>query len=108
MKKLYQYPFSCIIQLLLCKIGIACHNPFRDECTPDFECCSPLHKERYWLRISASKLPIKVKVSYKPTATVGTEGRTFIKNKNFMLFQQTNIFLQQKIIKVINMKKNTL
>ena len=45
MKKLYQYPFSCIIQLLLCKIGIACHNPFRDECTPDFECCSPLHKE---------------------------------------------------------------
>lgn len=40
MKKLYQYPFSCIIQLLLCKIRIACHNPFRDECTPDFECYS--------------------------------------------------------------------
>lgn len=65
MKKLYQYPFSCIIQLLLCKIGIACHNPFRDECTPDFECCSPLHKERYWPRISASKLPIKDKMKLR-------------------------------------------
>ncbi len=30
---------SNLIQKLLWKIGIAIHNPIRDECTPDFNCC---------------------------------------------------------------------
>jgi len=47
--KWYEYPVSCIVQNALCKIGIAVHNPFRDECTPDFGCCCKVGK--YWLRL---------------------------------------------------------
>lgn len=97
MKKLYQYPLSCIIQLLLCKIGIACHNPFRDECTPDFECCSPYNKKKYWLRISEAKLPLKIKVAYTPTAPSGTKGRTFIKTKTVYLFNKQIITITKKL-----------
>lgn len=98
MKKLYQYPLSCIIQILLCKIGIACHNPFRDECTMDFECCSPSKgKSKYWLRISANKLPFRIAVSYIPTKPVGETGRTFIKRKHYVFFNRT-IFKRDKKI----------
>lgn len=80
MKKWYKYPVSCIIQKALCKIGIAIHNPFRDECTPDFSCCNPdLPNKHYWLKISAKQLPFRKCISYKESAPKGTPGRTFIK-----------------------------
>lgn len=33
---------SCNIQLILWVIGINIHNPIRDECTPDFSCCTKI------------------------------------------------------------------
>lgn len=42
-------PLSCRVQGFLCKLGIAVHNPFRNECTKDFGCCTKTG--HYWLRI---------------------------------------------------------
>lgn len=69
--------FSARIQSLLQWFGIAIHNPWRDECCCDFECCNP--RNHCWLHISNKKLPIKRIVSYKETAPIGTPSRTFIK-----------------------------
>lgn len=42
-------PLSCRIQEFLRKLGIAVHNPFRNECTKDFSCCTKIG--HYWIRI---------------------------------------------------------
>ena len=47
-------PFSCRIQQFLGMLGIAIHNPFRNECTQDFGCCTNIGK--YWLRINAEQI----------------------------------------------------
>lgn len=33
------YRLTVWIQVALWKVGIPLHNPFSDECTPDFNCC---------------------------------------------------------------------
>ena len=35
-------------------LGIAIHNPFRNECTHDFGCCTNIGK--YWLRINQEQI----------------------------------------------------
>jgi len=35
----WQLDTSSRVQYVLWKVGIPIHNPFRDECTPDFACC---------------------------------------------------------------------
>ena len=47
-------PFSCRIQSFLGMLGIAIHNPFRNECTQDFGCCTNIGK--YWLRINEEQI----------------------------------------------------
>ena len=47
-------PFSCRIQDFLRMLGIAIHNPFRNECTQDFGCCTNIGK--YWLRINEEQI----------------------------------------------------
>ena len=47
-------PFSCRIQQFLGMFGIAIHNPFRNECTHDFGCCTNIGK--YWLRINSEQI----------------------------------------------------
>ena len=47
-------PFSCKIQSFLGMLGIAIHNPFRNECTQDFGCCTNIGK--YWLRINVEQI----------------------------------------------------
>ena len=47
-------PFSCKIQSFLGMLGIAIHNPFRNECTQDFGCCANIGK--YWLRINEEQI----------------------------------------------------
>ena len=47
-------PFSCKIQRFLGMFGIAIHNPFRNECTHDFGCCTNIGK--YWLRINQEQI----------------------------------------------------
>ena len=47
-------PFSCKIQDFLRIFGIAIHNPFRNECTQDFGCCTNIGK--YWLRINEEQI----------------------------------------------------
>lgn len=47
-------PFSCKIQYFLGMLGIAIHNPFRNECTHDFGCCTNIGK--YWLRINQEQI----------------------------------------------------
>lgn len=47
-------PFSCKIQRFLGIFGIAIHNPFRNECTHDFGCCTNIGK--YWLRINQEQI----------------------------------------------------
>lgn len=47
-------PFSCKIQDFLGMLGIAIHNPFRNECTQDFGCCNNIGK--YWLRINQEQI----------------------------------------------------
>jgi hypothetical protein len=47
-------PFSCRIQSFLGMLGIAIHNPFRNECTKDFSCCTNIGK--YWLRINEEQI----------------------------------------------------
>ena len=47
-------PFSCKIQRFLGMLGIAIHNPFRNECTHDFGCCTNIGK--YWLRINQEQI----------------------------------------------------
>ena len=47
-------PFSCKIQHFLGMLGIAIHNPFRNECTHDFGCCTNIGK--YWLRINQEQI----------------------------------------------------
>ena len=47
-------PFSCRIQDFLGMLGIAIHNPFRNECTQDFGCCTNIGK--YWLRINQDQI----------------------------------------------------
>ena len=47
-------PFSCRIQQFLGMLGIAIHNPFRNECTQDFGCCTNIGK--YWLRINEEQI----------------------------------------------------
>ena len=34
-----KYKIRLIFQYVLWKIGIAWHNNYEDECTPDFNCC---------------------------------------------------------------------
>jgi hypothetical protein len=87
LKQAKHKPFSCKIQGLLEFLGIACHNPFRDECCIDFDCCSPKKKNGNWLHISSKNLPLRRKVWYESTAPVGTPGRTFIKKSKWVLFK---------------------
>ena len=47
-------PFSCKIQRFFGMFGIAIHNPFRNECTHDFGCCTNIGK--YWLRINQEQI----------------------------------------------------
>ena len=47
-------PFSCKIQRFLGILGIAIHNPFRNECTHDFGCCTNIGK--YLLRINQEQI----------------------------------------------------
>ena len=47
-------PISCKIQNFLGMLGIAIHNPFRNECTHDFGCCTNIGK--YWLRINQKQI----------------------------------------------------
>jgi hypothetical protein len=47
-------PFSCKIQRFFGMLGIAIHNPFRNECTHDFGCCTNIGK--YWLRINQEQI----------------------------------------------------
>lgn len=47
-------PISCRIQDFLGMLGIAIHNPFRNECTQDFGCCTNIGK--YWLRINEEQI----------------------------------------------------
>lgn len=81
-------PFSCKVQVFLQFFGIAIHNPFRDECCIDFECCSP-HKDkkddRCLLHISAEQLPIRRVVWYEPTKPAGEPGREFVKKTKVVL-----------------------
>lgn len=78
--------FSARIQSLLQFFGIAIHNPFRDECCCDFECCNPYNdKNHCWLHISEKQLPIRRKVWYEPTAPTGTEGRTFVRHSKWII-----------------------
>lgn len=44
-----ELPISCKVQRFLCKLGVAVHNPFRNECTEDFGCCTS--NGHYWLRL---------------------------------------------------------
>ena len=74
--------FSARIQCLLQWFGIAIHNPWRDECCCDFECCARQQQDfrnHCWLHISATSIPIRRIVRYEETAPVGTHGRTFRK-----------------------------
>ena len=50
--------FSARMQAFLQFFGIAIHNPFRDECCIDFECCNPYNDQRdkCWLHISRNNL----------------------------------------------------
>ena len=47
-------PFSCKIQRFFGMFGIVIHNPFRNECTHDFGCCTNIGK--YWLRINQEQI----------------------------------------------------
>ena len=47
-------PISCRIQDFLGMLDIAIHNPFRNECTQDFGCCTNIGK--YWLRINEEQI----------------------------------------------------
>ena len=74
--------FSALVQTFFQFLGIAIHNPFRDECCIDFECCNPYKdksKNRCWLHISKKQLPFTRDVWYEATAPIGTPGRTFVK-----------------------------
>lgn len=71
---------------MLQMIGIHVHNPIRDECCCDFECCADKHY-RGFLHISAKMLPIRVEIIYVPTAPVGDENRTFKKVRKFKFFK---------------------
>lgn len=74
--------FSARIQSLLQWFGIVIHNPWRDECCCDFECCAPknkIFKSYCWLHISANSIPIRRIIRYEETAPLGTHGRTFRK-----------------------------
>ena len=55
-------PFSCRIQQFLGMLGIAIHNPFRNECTQDFGCCTNIGK--YWLRINQEQIYKFIKPKY--------------------------------------------
>lgn len=74
--------FSARVQSFLQFFGIAIHNPFRDECCSDFECCSP--KGTCWLHISSKQLPIKKEVWYEPTAPIGDPERTIVKKSKLV------------------------
>lgn len=79
-----RYPLSCNIQLLLQFFGIAVHNPFRDECCIDFECCNPRKDSTCWLHIDAHDLPIRRVVWYEPTVPAGDPNRKFIKKTKWV------------------------
>lgn len=85
-------PLLCRVQLILQFFGIAVHNPFRDECCIDFECCNPYYdkRDRCWLHISRKKLPVKRIIWYEPTAPVGTPDRTFIKKTKLSIFNNND------------------
>lgn len=34
------YRLTCWAQTILWKLGVAWHNSFSNECTPDFNCCA--------------------------------------------------------------------
>lgn len=79
--------FSSRIQSLLQFFGIAVHNPYRDECCCDFECCNPYHdkRDRCWLHINKNQLPVRRKVWYEETAPIGTPNRKFVKKTKWIL-----------------------
>ncbi len=78
--------FSARIQSFLQVFGIAIHNPWRDECCCDFECCSPSKEHRCWFHINSKSLLLRRVVWYEDTAPKGTAGRDFIK-KTKLVFQ---------------------
>ncbi len=80
----WSLPLSCNIQCLLQFFGIAVHNPFRDECCMDFECCSPRENSTCWLHISAHDLPFRRVVWYEATAPIGESNRKFIKKTKWV------------------------
>jgi len=49
------YKLTVVGQWILYKIGIAVHNHFADECTPDFNCCEKRIGKTAWLRIPQKK-----------------------------------------------------
>ena len=81
-------PFSCKVQHFLGMLGIAIHNPFRNECTHDFGCCTNIGK--YWLRINQEQ-------KYK-----------FIKPKSFKYDDALDSYSypEEKKIKNIDVKNN--
>lgn len=50
--------WSCKVQKILMWLGIAVHNPYRDECTPDFACCNKRSAggNKYWWKIDRAKI----------------------------------------------------
>lgn len=77
--------FSARVQCVFQWFGIAIHNPYRDECCIDFECCNPKKNSNHWLHISEKQLPIRRKVWYKETAPIGTKNRTFIRKTKWVI-----------------------
>lgn len=47
MKDKFLDRLSLYAQWLLWKVGIAWHNPYRDECTPDFNCCMKKGRRKF-------------------------------------------------------------
>lgn len=83
--------FSARIQSLFQWFGIAIHNPWRDECCCDFECCAPHEQDsenHCWLHISAKSIPIRRIVRYEETAPIGTVGRTFVKKNKMEIWKK--------------------
>lgn len=54
-KRRFTYPrmywLTWKLQAVLHFFGVAWHNAFSDECTPDFNCCVPSVGHKAWLRI---------------------------------------------------------
>ena len=48
------YTVSVEFQRKMAQLGIAWHNVFSNECTIDFECCSPLDHSKYHTHIRST------------------------------------------------------